>query len=137
MANVAGVQPGEVVMPVKLAGINHCSLITEMRLKDGTDALELVRKKAKHPIVRWGLETHHILPVGASAQRGLTQPSQGFGKKNLIFLTYSQGANITLIDSLASNTIWKASLCCSSGNSWVTISSAETWPLRIISIASG
>ncbi len=63
MANVAGVQPGEVVMPVKLAGINHCSLITEMRLKDGTDALELVRKKAKHPIVRWGLETHHILPV--------------------------------------------------------------------------
>ena len=63
MANVVGVQPGEVVMPPKLAGINHCSLINELHLKDGTDALELVRKKTKHPIVKWALETHHVLPV--------------------------------------------------------------------------
>jgi alpha-galactosidase len=63
MANLVGAKPGDMVLPAKVAGINHCSAITELRLKDGTDGLELVRKKTRHPIVKWALETHGVLPI--------------------------------------------------------------------------
>jgi alpha-galactosidase len=63
MATLVGVKPGEVVLPPTIAGINHCSAIIELHLKDGSDAFPLMLKKARHPLVRWGLETHHIMPI--------------------------------------------------------------------------
>jgi alpha-galactosidase len=63
MATLVGVKPGELVLPPTIAGINHCSAIIELHLKDGSDAFPLMLKKARHPLVRWGLETHHIMPI--------------------------------------------------------------------------
>jgi alpha-galactosidase len=58
----AGVDPDEIAMPPVVAGINHCASVTRLRLKDGRDALELVRERAEEPVVRWVLETHGVLP---------------------------------------------------------------------------
>jgi alpha-galactosidase len=63
MATLVGAKLGEVVVPPTIAGINHCSAITEVHLKDGTNGLDLVKKKARHPIVRWALDTYDILPI--------------------------------------------------------------------------
>jgi alpha-galactosidase len=62
-ATLAGVKPGEVVLPPTVGGINHCSAITEFHLKDGSDAFPLIRKKARHPVVRWALENFDVLPI--------------------------------------------------------------------------
>ncbi len=62
-ATLAGAKPGEVVLPPTVGGINHCSAITELHLKDGSDAFPLIRKKARHPVVRWALETYDVLPI--------------------------------------------------------------------------
>ena len=63
MATLVGVKPGELVLPPTIAGINHCSAIIELHMKDGSDAFPLMMKKARHPLMRWGLETHHIMPI--------------------------------------------------------------------------
>jgi alpha-galactosidase len=63
MASWAGAQPGEVVIPPPVGGINHCSGILEMRFKDGRDAFPIIKERTRHPIVRWGLETYGILPL--------------------------------------------------------------------------
>ena len=62
LAEQAGVEPGEIAMPPVVAGINHCAAVTELRLRDGTDAMPLVREHATNPIVAWALETYGVLP---------------------------------------------------------------------------
>ncbi|HET7170456.1 MAG TPA: hypothetical protein VFI18_02365 [Gaiellales bacterium] len=62
LAEQAGVDPGRIAMPPVVAGLNHCAAVTELRLRDGTDAMPLVREHAENPIVRWALETYGVLP---------------------------------------------------------------------------
>ena len=62
LAEQAGVDPAEIAMPPVVAGINHCAAVTELRLRDGRDALPLVRERATNPIVRWALDTYGVLP---------------------------------------------------------------------------
>jgi alpha-galactosidase len=62
LAEQAGVEPGEIAMPPVVAGINHCAAVTELRLRDGTDAMPLVRGHATNPIAAWALETYGVLP---------------------------------------------------------------------------
>jgi alpha-galactosidase len=62
LAEQAGVEPGAIAMPVVVAGINHCAAVTELRLRDGRDAMPLVRANATNPIVRWALDTYGVLP---------------------------------------------------------------------------
>ena len=62
LAEQAGVEPGEIAMPPVVAGINHCASVTEIRLRDGTDAMPLVRAQATNPIAAWALETYGVLP---------------------------------------------------------------------------
>ena len=62
LAEQAGVEPGEIAMPPVVGGINHCAAVTELRLRDGTDAMPLVREHATNPIVAWALETYGVLP---------------------------------------------------------------------------
>ena len=62
LAEQAGVEPGEIARPPVVAGINHCAAVTELRLRDGTDAMPLVREHATNPIVAWALETYGVLP---------------------------------------------------------------------------
>jgi alpha-galactosidase len=62
LAAQAGVEPDEICMPAMVGGLNHCAAVTELRLKDGRDALPLVRERATEPIVRWVLDTYGVLP---------------------------------------------------------------------------
>jgi alpha-galactosidase len=62
LAEQAGVEPAEIAMPPVVAGINHCASVTELRLRDGRDAMPLVRANATNPIVRWALDTYGVLP---------------------------------------------------------------------------
>ena len=57
-----GLQPGEVVVPLRVGGINHCTGIFELTLRDGSDALPLVRERATEPVVQWVLDTFGVLP---------------------------------------------------------------------------
>lgn len=61
-ANWAGVKPGELLVPPPAAGINHCAGVLELHFKDGRDAFPTVLKRARNPIIRWGLEVHRFLP---------------------------------------------------------------------------
>ena len=49
-------------MPPLVGGINHCAGVTELRLRDGRDGLELARERATEPIVKFALETYGVLP---------------------------------------------------------------------------
>jgi alpha-galactosidase len=62
LAEQAGVEAAQIAMPPVVAGINHCASVTELRLRDGSDAMPLVRAHATNPIVRWALETYGVLP---------------------------------------------------------------------------
>jgi alpha-galactosidase len=62
LARQAGVQPELIEMPPLVAGINHCAGIKELRLRDGRDGLELARRQAAEPIVKFALETYGMLP---------------------------------------------------------------------------
>jgi alpha-galactosidase len=62
LAEQAGVEPDDIAMPPIVAGLNHCASVTELRLKDGTDALALARDRATNPVVKWALETYGVLP---------------------------------------------------------------------------
>ena len=62
LAHEAGVEPGDIAMPVVVAGINHCAAVQELRLVDGTDALPLVRARTTDPIVAWALDVYGVLP---------------------------------------------------------------------------
>ncbi len=62
LAHEAGVSPDQIAMPPVVAGINHCASVQELRLKDGTDAMPLVKARASNPIVKWVLEAYGVLP---------------------------------------------------------------------------
>ena len=62
IAEQLGVDPSTIVMPVPVAGLNHCAGITRVELTDGRDWLELARARATEPVVQWVLDTFGILP---------------------------------------------------------------------------
>jgi len=62
LARQAGVDPDDIAMPPVVAGLNHCASVQRLRLKDGTDAMPLVRERATKPVVKWALETYGVLP---------------------------------------------------------------------------
>jgi alpha-galactosidase/6-phospho-beta-glucosidase family protein len=62
LAHQAGVDPEEIAMPPVVAGINHCSSVQALRLRDGRDAMPLVHARATEPVVRWALDTYGVLP---------------------------------------------------------------------------
>jgi alpha-galactosidase len=62
LARQAGVEAELVEMPPLVGGINHCAGVTELRLSDGRDGLELAREQATEPIVKFALENYGVLP---------------------------------------------------------------------------
>ncbi len=62
LGHYVGVEPDDIVMPVVVAGINHCASVIELRLKDGRDGLALARERVEEPVVKWALETYGVLP---------------------------------------------------------------------------
>jgi alpha-galactosidase len=62
LAEQVGVFADELMTPVPVAGLNHCAGVTELRLRDGTDALPLVRARTEDEVVRWALDSFGVLP---------------------------------------------------------------------------
>ncbi len=62
IAGLAGVAEDEIVRPLRVGGINHCTGIFSLRLQDGRDAMPLVRERAEEEIVRWGIDTFGAIP---------------------------------------------------------------------------
>ncbi len=62
LADTVGVGPDEIVLPLDVGGINHCTGIMSLRLRDGTDAMPLVRERTEDDIVRWAMATFGVIP---------------------------------------------------------------------------
>lgn len=62
LAHEAGVAPEDIAMPPVVAGLNHCAGVTDLRLRDGTDAMPLVRAHAKNPVMKWALDVYGVMP---------------------------------------------------------------------------
>jgi len=58
----AGVEPEELILPAPAGGLNHCAAILALRLKDGRDALPLIKEHFTPPVIQWGLENYGVLP---------------------------------------------------------------------------
>ncbi len=62
LAFEAGVTPDEIAMPPIVGGLNHCAAVTDLRLRDGSDAMPLVRAKATNPVMKWALDVYGVMP---------------------------------------------------------------------------
>jgi len=62
LADRVGVSPEEIAMPPVVAGLNHCTAITHLKLVDGRDALPLARENTDNDVERFVLETYGVLP---------------------------------------------------------------------------
>lgn len=60
--DLAGIDRQELMLPGLAAGINHCSAVVELRMKDGRDALPVMKERITAPIAKWVLETYGVLP---------------------------------------------------------------------------
>jgi alpha-galactosidase len=62
LAAQAGVGEDEIDLPLRVGGINHCTGILSLRLRDGRDAIPLVAQRSPDPLVRWVIETFGVVP---------------------------------------------------------------------------
>jgi alpha-galactosidase len=66
IADLVGVSDADVVLPLAVGGINHCTGIMSLQLRDGRDALPLVRARTESDIVRWAIDTFGVIPYCAN-----------------------------------------------------------------------
>jgi alpha-galactosidase len=62
LAALAGVEEDEVVVPLRVGGINHCTGLFSFRLRDGRDAIPLVRQRSQDEVVRWAIDVFGVVP---------------------------------------------------------------------------
>jgi len=62
LARELGVSPDDILMPPIVAGLNHCTAVTDIRLADGRDWRTLAREHATNPIARWAIDTYGVMP---------------------------------------------------------------------------
>lgn len=62
LADLVGVPAEEIALPMFVGGINHCTAMLSLRLRDGRDAIPLVRARAKEEVVRWAIDTFGVVP---------------------------------------------------------------------------
>ena len=62
LADLIGVDPEDVVMPMRVGGINHCTGILSLQLRDGSDAVPLVRDRDTTKVVGWAIDTFGVIP---------------------------------------------------------------------------
>jgi alpha-galactosidase len=66
LADMVGVPEQEIVRPMRVGGINHCTGIFSLVLRDGRDAIALVREHSRDPIVHWAIDTFGAVPYCAN-----------------------------------------------------------------------
>jgi alpha-galactosidase len=62
LAQVTGLEAADLVVPALVGGLNHCTVILELRLKDGRDAFPIILQRSQNPFEREMLERYHVLP---------------------------------------------------------------------------
>jgi alpha-galactosidase len=62
LAAQAGVAEDKVDLPMRVGGINHCTAILSLRLRDGRDAIPMVAEHSPDPLVRWVISTFGVVP---------------------------------------------------------------------------
>jgi alpha-galactosidase len=62
LAAQAGVGEDEIDLPLRVGGINHCTGIMSLRLRDGRDAIPMVAERSPDPLVRWVIATFGVVP---------------------------------------------------------------------------
>ena len=62
LAELIGVGTEDVVAPMRVGGINHCTAILSLQLRDGRDAMPLVRARDTTKVVAWAYDTFGVIP---------------------------------------------------------------------------
>lgn len=62
LSDLVGVPADEIVKPLYVGGINHCTGIFSLKLKDGTDAIPIVRDRTEDEVTRWAIDTFNTIP---------------------------------------------------------------------------
>jgi alpha-galactosidase len=62
LAQLAGVSTDKVVVPMRVGGVNHCTGILSLELRDGRDAMPLVREHDRTRVVSWAIDTFGVAP---------------------------------------------------------------------------
>jgi alpha-galactosidase len=62
LAAQTGAAEDEIDLPLRVGGINHCTGILSLRLRDGRDAIPLVAERSPDPLVRWVIRTFGVVP---------------------------------------------------------------------------
>jgi alpha-galactosidase len=62
LTELVGVPADEIVKPSYVGGINHCTGIFSLKLKDGRDAMPIVRERTNDEITRWAIDTFGVIP---------------------------------------------------------------------------
>ena len=66
VADLVGVPEEDVVLPLAVGGINHCTGIMSLQLRDGRDAIPLIRSRTESEVVRWAIDTFGVVPYCAN-----------------------------------------------------------------------
>lgn len=70
LAEYAGVDAESIQTPAIVAGLNHCPSFVELRLRNGSDALPLIRKRPKNELVKAIIDSFGIVPYTEDHFRG-------------------------------------------------------------------
>ena len=62
LAEWAGVDPAQLVLPVPAAGLNHCAFMLDARLVDGRSVFPFILERTDSVVQKWLLETYGVLP---------------------------------------------------------------------------
>ena len=62
LADLVGVTADEIALPMNVGGINHCTAMLSLRLRDGRDAIPLIKERCEEAIVRWAIDTFGVVP---------------------------------------------------------------------------
>lgn len=62
LSELTGVAREDVLLPVAVGGINHCTAMMSLQLRDGRDAIPLIRQRTDDDVVRWAIDTFGVVP---------------------------------------------------------------------------
>ncbi|MCU1495017.1 MAG: hypothetical protein JWO62_2781 [Acidimicrobiaceae bacterium] len=62
LSELVGEDEDAIVLPMRVGGINHCTAILSMQLRDGRDAIPIVRERTDDVIVQWAIDTFGVVP---------------------------------------------------------------------------
>lgn len=62
LEDLVGLPVDDIVKPSFVGGINHCTGIFALQLKDGRDAMPIVRERTNDEVTRWAIDTFGVIP---------------------------------------------------------------------------